>query len=261
MTEFFIDKHLNFRRLFAEAIRDSIVDNFDRSLIQPGYFLIRLGRQRPLVAARIYERPPDDGDTPAGEILGEPCDPVLVWTGRDREIADTSRMMAARGPSKATTDICALTRIMRGRGVGRSRSPIRGARSTSRNSHQSDRRGDNEKWTRSQTTPTLTGRRHLLPRCSEWPRRSAGSTTDRQNRLRRKQREPINAPEDKRVADLIEAATKWGEQYPKIEDEGIAAACTDCLNQLDKHWAAIEVKRRKAEREPHNKALKAIQDK
>ena len=84
MTEFFIDKHLNFRRLFAEAIRDSIVDNFDRSLIQPGYFLIRLGRQRPLVAARIYERPPDDGDTPAGEILGEPCDPVLVWTGRDR---------------------------------------------------------------------------------------------------------------------------------------------------------------------------------
>lgn len=80
-----IDPHLNFRRMFAEAIRDSIVDNFDRSLIQPGYFQIRLGRERPLVAARIYERPPDDGDTPAGEILGEPCDPVFVWTGRDRK--------------------------------------------------------------------------------------------------------------------------------------------------------------------------------
>ncbi len=86
MRRHLIDNHINFRRLFAEAIRDSIVDNFDRSLIRPGYFRIRLGRDRPLiVAARIYERPPDDGDTPAGEILGEPCDPVLVWTGRDRE--------------------------------------------------------------------------------------------------------------------------------------------------------------------------------
>ncbi len=79
-----IDTHLNFRRLFAEAIRENIRDHFDRSLIRPGYFLIRLGREAPLVAARIYEREPDDGDTPAGEILREPCDPVFVWTGRDR---------------------------------------------------------------------------------------------------------------------------------------------------------------------------------
>ncbi len=86
MTEHFIDKHLNFPRMWAEAKRDSIVDNCDRSLIQPGYFRIRQpGRNRMLVAARIYERPPDDGDTPAGEILGEPCDPALVWHGRDRE--------------------------------------------------------------------------------------------------------------------------------------------------------------------------------
>jgi hypothetical protein len=80
-----IDNHINFRWLFAEAIRENIADHYDRRLIQPGYFRIRLGRGRPLVAARIYERPPDDGDSPAGEILGEPCDPVFVWTGRDRE--------------------------------------------------------------------------------------------------------------------------------------------------------------------------------
>lgn len=86
MTEHFIDHHINFARMWAEAKQDSIVDNCDRSLIQPGYFRIRRpGRNRALVAARIYERPPDDGDTPAGEILGEACDPALVWHGRDRE--------------------------------------------------------------------------------------------------------------------------------------------------------------------------------
>lgn len=86
MTEHFIDRHINFARMWAEAKQDSIVDNCDRRLIQPGYFRIRRpGRNRALVAARIYERPPDDGDTPAGEILGEPCDPALVWHGRDRE--------------------------------------------------------------------------------------------------------------------------------------------------------------------------------
>jgi hypothetical protein len=82
----FIDNHLNFKRMFGEAISENIRDHSDRSLIQCGYFRIRLGRNRPLVAARNYERPPDDGDTPAGEILGEPCDPVFVWTGRDREL-------------------------------------------------------------------------------------------------------------------------------------------------------------------------------
>ncbi len=85
-TRHFIDNHLNFARMWAEAKQDSIIDNCDRSLIRPGYFRIRQpGRNRPLVAARIYERPPDDGDTPAGEILGEPCDPALVWHSRDRE--------------------------------------------------------------------------------------------------------------------------------------------------------------------------------
>jgi hypothetical protein len=75
----------SWKKAFAESIRENIRDHFPRHLIQPGYYLIRLGRERPLVAARIFERPPDDGDTPAGEILGEPCDPVFVWTGRDRE--------------------------------------------------------------------------------------------------------------------------------------------------------------------------------
>ncbi len=75
----------SWRKAFAESIRENIRDHFPRHLIQPGYYLIRLGRNRPLVAARIYERPPDAGDTPAGEILGKPCDPVFVWTGRDRE--------------------------------------------------------------------------------------------------------------------------------------------------------------------------------
>jgi hypothetical protein len=82
----FIDHHLNFKRMFGEAVQQSVIDATDRSKIVPGFYRIRLpGKDRPLVAARIYERLPDDGDTPAGEILGEPCDPVLVWTGRDRQ--------------------------------------------------------------------------------------------------------------------------------------------------------------------------------
>jgi hypothetical protein len=81
-----IDNHLNFKRLFAEAISENVRDYSDRSKIEPGYYMIRLGRDKPLVVAcRIYERDPDDGDTPAGEMLGEPCDPILVWAGRDRE--------------------------------------------------------------------------------------------------------------------------------------------------------------------------------
>src|SRR4051812_4677736 len=82
----FIDNHINFRRMFAEAIREDIVDHSDRSKIEIGHFLIRLGRECPLVvAARIFDRGPDEGDTPAGEMLGEPCDPILIWTGRDRQ--------------------------------------------------------------------------------------------------------------------------------------------------------------------------------
>lgn len=72
--------------------------------------------------------------------------------------------------------------------------------------------------------------------------------------------EPELAPEDKRVADHTAAATKWLERYPTIKNEEIAAACTDYLNQLDADWTALD-ERRKAERESHNKALKAIQDK
>ena len=96
MTQRFIDHHINFKRLFAEAVRDSIIDNYPRDKIEPGYYLIRLGRERPLVvASRIYWRDFEPGDEAnkldrwpipvlAGEMLGEYCDPVLVWTGRDR---------------------------------------------------------------------------------------------------------------------------------------------------------------------------------
>jgi hypothetical protein len=85
MTEHFIDNHLNFRRIFAKAISENVSDHSDRSLIQPGHYRIRFGQGRPLVAARIYDRPPDDGDTPVGEILGVPCDPIKVWAGYDRQ--------------------------------------------------------------------------------------------------------------------------------------------------------------------------------
>ena len=108
------------------------------------------------------------------------------------------------------------------------------------------------------TTPTTTGPGFI----------AAVLGPEEISRLHNQPPEPVEtetaatalAPEDKRISDLIEAATKWAEQYPTIEDEGIAAACTDYLNQLDEHWTAFD-ERRKAEREPHNKALKAIQDK
>jgi hypothetical protein len=72
--------------------------------------------------------------------------------------------------------------------------------------------------------------------------------------------EPIVATEDQRIAALIEAANKWTEQHPVITTKDVAAACMDYLDQLDAQWAAFD-DRRKAEREPHNAALKAIQDK
>jgi hypothetical protein len=99
VTEHFIDKHLNFRRLFAEAIQDSIRDYYQqpahRALIEPGFYSIRLGRGRALVAARIWwcnhepgvpENTLDRWPIPflAGEILGEWCDPAMIWVGRDR---------------------------------------------------------------------------------------------------------------------------------------------------------------------------------
>jgi hypothetical protein len=86
----------NFGRLFGEAVRESIIDHYPRDRIEAGYFLIRLGRGRPLVPARIYWRDHEPGNEEnkldrwplpalAGEIIGRYCDPVEVWTGRDRE--------------------------------------------------------------------------------------------------------------------------------------------------------------------------------
>ena len=70
--------------------------------------------------------------------------------------------------------------------------------------------------------------------------------------------EPINAPEDQRVAEVLANATEWAKLHPKIEDEEVAVAATNWLNQLDKDWAAIEAKR-VAERKPLSEKLKAIQ--
>jgi hypothetical protein len=101
VTEHFIDKHINLRRLFAEAIRDTIIDQFDRSLIQVGYYEMKFhiklkpGEFLPFMAARIYWRDHEPGNPEnkldrwplpvlAGEILGKDVDPALVWTGRDR---------------------------------------------------------------------------------------------------------------------------------------------------------------------------------
>ncbi len=72
--------------------------------------------------------------------------------------------------------------------------------------------------------------------------------------------EPIEAPEDKRVADLIANANDWAKLHPDglRWTEEIAVAATDQLNQLDKDWDKIEAKR-VAERAPLNERLKAIQ--
>ena len=93
MTGHFIDTRLNFRQLFAEAVRDSIQDYYQhpakRALIKPGFYLVRLGKGRPLVPARIYwcghepGNPTNKLEVPFldGEILGEQYDPALIWTG------------------------------------------------------------------------------------------------------------------------------------------------------------------------------------
>ena len=69
--------------------------------------------------------------------------------------------------------------------------------------------------------------------------------------------EPEPTPEDKRVADLIEAANKWAEQHPVIETEDVAAACVDYLGQLDAQWKEFDGKFRE-EKKPHEDALQVI---
>jgi hypothetical protein len=116
----FIDNHLNFRRLFAEAIRDSIVDNFDRSLIRAGYYSGRLGTDKMLVEALIYLRDHEPGnpenklDGPpvlAGEILGEYCDPVLVWTLSDRQPLRAPHGYTAAGWYAYRSDLASWAKV------------------------------------------------------------------------------------------------------------------------------------------------------
>lgn len=83
----------NLRRMFAEAVRQSIEDNYPRGEIQPGYFMVRLGPKHPRVPARIYlcdhepGNPDNKIETPflAGEFVGEFIDPVVIWSNRYRE--------------------------------------------------------------------------------------------------------------------------------------------------------------------------------
>lgn len=72
-----------------------------RELVQPGYFLIRLVRHGPMIAARIYwcdhepgnpENKLDRWPIPflAGEVAGEDVDPLGIWLARDRTPIDSA---------------------------------------------------------------------------------------------------------------------------------------------------------------------------
>ncbi len=80
------------------------------------------------------------------------------------------------------------------------------------------------------------------------------------DRLHNRPPEPIVPEDDERVAALVRNATKLTEQHSVVETDELAAVIADVINQLDAQWEAFDGKR-KAEREPHNQALKAIQEK
>jgi hypothetical protein len=89
-TQHFIDTHLNWKRLFGAAVRDSIVDYYEprSAVIKPGFFLVRLGKGRPLVPARIWwcahepGNPENELEVPflEGEAAGKPYQPALIWS-------------------------------------------------------------------------------------------------------------------------------------------------------------------------------------
>ena len=99
MTEHAIDGHMNFRRLFAEAVTDAVRDHASQErTMRAGHYLICLGKGRPWVAARItgpLDHEPGDPDNQldrsplclplVADILGEECDPLDVWCAWRRE--------------------------------------------------------------------------------------------------------------------------------------------------------------------------------
>ena len=72
--------------------------------------------------------------------------------------------------------------------------------------------------------------------------------------------EPIVAPEDQKVAELVNNANRWSDLHKTIETEEVAAAAADWIDQLNKLHDAYKVTFDK-EKEPHNEALKEIRDK
>ncbi len=72
--------------------------------------------------------------------------------------------------------------------------------------------------------------------------------------------EPIVAPEDKRIAELIANADAWAEQYPIIDDEPIGKEAAGWLEQLEKELKSVEQKF-KEEKAPHEEKLAEIRGK
>ncbi len=72
--------------------------------------------------------------------------------------------------------------------------------------------------------------------------------------------EPIDAPENKRIAELIANADAWAEQYPVIDDEPIGNEAAGWLEQLEKELKSVEQKF-KEEKAPHEEKLAEVRGK
>lgn len=72
--------------------------------------------------------------------------------------------------------------------------------------------------------------------------------------------EPIVAPEDQRIADLVRNADAWAEQHPIIEDEDVGNEAANWLKQLNDDLEAFEEAFKK-EKAPHEEKLAEIRGK
>jgi hypothetical protein len=257
-----IDNHLNFRRLFAEAISENVRDYSDRSKIEPGYYMIRLGRDKPLlVACRIYERDPDDGDTPAGEMLGKPCDPIRIWAGIDRQplvppndghpwtvegyyryLCDLAPWAKENAPEEPIANPYRKVDFTKLPPIGPPPPPI----------------GAKEMRSGQDLTDAAIDRSQALLGAVLGADQDGNLPPDHQIGANNPP-EPIVAPEDKLVAELVASATKWSEQYPAIDTEEVAKAAADWIKQLNDLSDDYEEKF-KAAKAPHEKELKRVRD-
>jgi hypothetical protein len=258
----FVDNHLNFKRLFAEAISENVRDYSDRSKIEPGYYVIRLGRDKPLlVACRIYERDPDDGDTPAGEMLGRPCDPIRIWAGIDRQplvppndghpwtvegyyryLCDLAPWAKENAPEEPIANPYRKVDFTKLPPIGPPPPPI----------------GAKEMRSGQDLTDAAIDRSQALLGAVLGADEDGNLPPDHQIGANFPP-EPIAAPEDRRVDELVANATKWSEQYPAIDTEEVAVAATDWIKQLNDLSDDYEEKF-KAAKAPHEKELKRVRD-